>query len=315
MQPPDTDETAAPDGLAVPIDMGAGHGDGLGLGVTLGGGGIYFVAWQVSYLYELAARGVDLAGADRVVGTSAGSLVAAVLEAGHLRRLHTELKVLAKLPRLVGAMAPATSLSPSQERARDLFALADDAAPERIRHIGHAALAANTPPVGTMPRNIGAVLGSRRWPADALQITCVDTFSGERCVVTRAARVGIAKAVAASSAIPGVFAPQPIGDRRCMDGGVSGSGTHPDLLAGARRAVVLGLTDGAGVDVGAMTVAPGSVRRELDALAATGTQVMFKMPERVDMETLMDPAAVPDAVAMARRQAASDADELRSFLA
>jgi NTE family protein len=332
MQPPESDESASAqgatasgtavsdgpavaDGLAVAVDMGAGYGDGLGLGVSLGGGGVYFVAWQVSYLFELAARGVDLAGADRVVGTSAGSLVASVLEAGHLRRLHTELKVLAKLPRLVGALAPASGLAPSQERARDLFAFADDADPARIRHIGHAALAAATPPVGTMPRNIGVVLGSRRWPADGLQITCVDTFTAERCVVTRAAGVGIARAVAASSAIPGVFAPQPIGDRRCMDGGVSGSGTHVDLLAGARRAVVLGLTDGAGVDVGAMTVAPGSVRRELDALAGTGTEVMFKMPERVDLETLMDPAAVPDAVAMGRRQAAADADELRTFTA
>ncbi len=311
----DGSDLATPDGLAVPMDMAAGYGEGLGLGVTLGGGGVYFVAWQVSYLYELAARGVDLAGADRVVGTSAGSLVASVLEAGHLRRLHTELKVLAKLPRLVGALAPASGLAPSQERARDLFAFADDAAPARVRRIGHAALAAATPAVGTMPRNIGVVLGSRRWPADGLQITCVDTFTAERCVVTRAAGVGIARAVAASSAIPGVFAPQPIGDRRCMDGGVSGSGTHVDLLGGARRAVVLGLTDGAGVDVGAMTVAPGSVHRELDALAGTGTEVMFKMPERVDLETLMDPAAVPDAVAMARRQAAADADELRRFMA
>jgi hypothetical protein len=100
-----------------------------------------------------------------------------------------------------------------------------------------------------------------------------------------------------------------------MDGGVSGSGTHGDLLAGCPTRRRVGLTDGAGVDVGAMTVAPGSVRRELDALAGTGTEVVFKMPERVDLETLMDPAAVPDAVAMGRRQAAADADELRSFLA
>ena len=31
-----------------------------------------------------------------------------------------------------------------------------------------------------------------------------------------------------------------------MDGGVSGTGSHLDLLAGAGRVVVLGLTDGAG---------------------------------------------------------------------
>ena len=43
---------------------------------------------------------------------------------------------------------------------------------------------------------------------------------------------------------------------------------------------------------------------------------MFRrVPDKVDPKTLMDPAAVPDAIAMGRRQAAADADELRSFLA
>lgn len=301
--------------LARPIDMEARYGDGLDLGVSLGGGGVWFVAWQVSYLSELSARGLDLAGADRVVGTSAGSVVAAVLEAGNLGRLHSELKVLARLPRVVGVLAPASSLSPSQERARDLFGTAADAAPERIRHIGHAALAAATPSPGVMARNVGVILASRRWPTDALHITCVDAFTGERCVVTGGAGVSLSRAVAASSAVPGLFAPQPILDRRCMDGGVSGSGTHLDLLAGARRAVVLSLTDGSDVDEGRMTVAPGSIGREVEALQATGTELIVRTPETVDIDQLMDPTAVPGAIAMARRQAAADAEELRSFLA
>lgn len=302
------------DRLAVPVDMSAGHGDGLGTTLSLGGGGVYFVAWQVTYLYELARRGVDLGGADRVVGTSAGSVVASVLEAGNLSRLHTELKLLSRLPQLMGALAPAADLKPSQLRARDLFAVAPDADPERIREIGRAALAATGPGVGVMPRNIALLLGSRRWPSSTLHITCVDAYSGERCVVTSTAGVRVARAVAASSAVPGLFPPQPIADRRCMDGGVSGTGTHLDLLAGSARAVVLGLTDGVGETGGAMTVAPGSIERELDALRATGTEVIFRMPEAVDLETLMDPTAVPQAIEMARRQAAADARELQTFV-
>lgn len=302
------------DPLAVPVDMSARHADGLGTTLSLGGGGVYFVAWQVTYLYELARRGVDLAGADRVVGTSAGSVVASVLEAGNLSRLHAELKLLSRLPQLMGALAPAADLKPSQLRARDLFAVAPDADPERIREIGRAALAATGPGVGVMPRNISLLLGSRRWPSSTLHITCVDAYSGERCVVTSAAGVRVARAVAASSAVPGLFPPQPIGDRRCMDGGVSGTGTHLDLLAGSARAVVLGLTDGVGETEGAMTVAPGSIERELDALRATGTEVMFRKPEAVDLETLMDPTAVPQAIEMARRQAAADARELQAFV-
>src|SRR4051794_29141184 len=103
-----------PDGLAVPRDFGAGHGEGLGSGVSLGGGGVFFVAWQVAYLAALAERGVDVAGASRVVGTSAGSLVAAVLEAGNIGRFRKEIGFLSKVPKLVGMLAPAARLKPSQ---------------------------------------------------------------------------------------------------------------------------------------------------------------------------------------------------------
>ncbi|MCD9624367.1 patatin-like phospholipase family protein [Rhabdothermincola salaria] len=302
-----------PDGLALPHDFDARYGEGLHTGLSLGGGGLFFVAWQVTYLQEMADRGIDLAGADRVVGTSAGSIVSSVLEAGHLGRLHKELGVLSKLPKLLGALAPAGDLHPSQERARDQFGLAADAEPDTIRAIGHAALAARAPGPTVMPRNVALILGTRKWPSPTLHITCVDAFTAERCVVTHRSRVRVNRAVAASSAVPGLFTPQPILDRRCMDGGVSGTGTHLDLLAGAHKAVVLALTDGAGATEGMMTMAPGGPERELQALRDSGTEVFLRIPERMDPLTLMDPAAVPEAVEMARRQADADAEELRSF--
>ncbi len=306
---------SVPDGLAWPRDFGARYGDGLGLGVSLGGGGVFFVAWQLSYLHELAERGIDLAAAGRVVGTSAGAVVASVLTARRISRLNRELSVLARLPALLGALAPSGHLRPSQVRALELFRHATDADPPTIKAIGHAVLAAQTPPASAMARNIGLVLASRTWPSATLHVTCVDTYTGERVVVTKDANVDIRRAVAASSAVPGLFAPQPIGDRRCMDGGVSGSGTHLDLLAGAERAVVLALTDGRGIVKATMTTTPGSTEAELAALEASGSQVFRRVPDKVDPKTLMDPAAVPDAIAMGRRQAAADADGLRSFLA
>ncbi len=177
-----------PDGLARPRDFGAGHGEGLASAVSLGGGGVFFVAWQVAYLSTLAEHGVDLAGAPRVVGTSAGSLVSSILEGGHITRFRKEVSLLARAPRLISTLAPSEGLHPSQERARDMFFLAQDAEPDTVRAIGHAALAARTPGPSVMPRNVAVVLKSRRWPADALHITCVDAFTGERCVVSRAAR-------------------------------------------------------------------------------------------------------------------------------
>ncbi|MDQ6838796.1 MAG: patatin-like phospholipase family protein [Actinomycetota bacterium] len=314
-KPPPPPDVPPTDGLARPRDFDARSGDGLRLGLSLGGGGVFFVAWQVSYLHEMAGRGIDLGGADRVVGTSAGALVAAVLEAGRIRRMHAQLTVVARLPKLLGALAPAGNLRPSQIRAVELFRDAADADPATIRAIGHAALAAQTSAPPVMARKLGLILASRRWPSAALHITCVDTYTGERCIVTKGADVGIACAVAASSAVPGLFAPQPMGERRCMDGGVSGSGTHLDLLAGSQRVVVLSLTDGGNVTQGMMTSAVGSTEKEFDALRASGSQVFHRVPASVDPKALMDPAAVPDAIEMGRKQAAADADELSAFLA
>ncbi|MFI5709202.1 patatin-like phospholipase family protein [Kribbella sp. NPDC051620] len=47
--------------------------------VVLGGGGTVGVAWQTGLLTGLRDAGVDLAGASAIVGTSAGSLVGALL--------------------------------------------------------------------------------------------------------------------------------------------------------------------------------------------------------------------------------------------
>ena len=303
------------DGLAVPRDFDAQHGKGLHLGLSLGGGGVFFVAWQVTYLSELARLGVDLAGAQRVVGTSAGSVVSSVLEAGSIGRLHNEVKLMARIPALVNKLAPAGDLAPSQQRALDLFTAADESSTDTIVAIGRAALAANTPAPSVMERNVGLLLLARSWPSAALHVSCVDTYTGERCIVTRDSGVPIARAVAASSAVPGLFPPQPIGDRRCMDGGVSGSGTQLDLLAGAERVVVLSLTDGSPTDVGVMTQHPGAFAEELESLRASGSRVFLRSPEAFDLTRLMDPTAVPEAIAMARRQAAADADSLREFVA
>src|SRR5215217_8191099 len=50
--------------------------------LVLGGGGPVGVAWEVGLLAGLADAGVDLADADRIIGTSAGSIVGARLALG-----------------------------------------------------------------------------------------------------------------------------------------------------------------------------------------------------------------------------------------
>ncbi len=299
--------------LAIPRTFDAQYGKGIDRGLCLGGGGLFFVAWQAAYLRTLATHGIRFDNSERIVGTSAGSMVASALASGKLNRLHSEIAVVSKLPAIVSALAPASQLHPSQQRALDLFIKATDGEPGTVQEIGHAALAAQTPSAATTRRNVALVLGTSRWPSDALHITCVDAYTGERCVVTREANTTMARAAAASSAVPGIFAAQPIGDRRCMDGGVSGTGTHLDLLAGARRVLILALTDGSDMTEGMMTSHPGSGRQEFDDLVASGTEVVLRTPSEVDLLELMAPTSIPRALAMGARQASADVGVLSTF--
>jgi len=296
--------------LAVPIDFEARYGAGCERALVLGGGGLWFVAWQVAYLHALTEGGVPVATADRVIGTSAGSLVASLVSAGHLRRIATEVEFLARVPRLVGALAGEGDLHESQARAVGLFGAAADAEPATVAAIGHAALAAQAPPPERTRRSMRAVLAMRRWPA-ALHTTAVDAYTGERLVVDHAAGLSVARAAAASSAVPGIFSPQPLHDRRAMDGGVSGSGIHADLAAGSGVALVVSLSANAPDDQQAgMTQAPGGQAREIAALEATGTRVLLRGPRSFDLEALMDPAQVAAALADGAEQGAADVDAI-----
>lgn len=301
------------DGGAVPRSFDEHYGDGLALAISFGGGGLFFVAWQVAYLSELAAAGIDTGSAQRVVGTSAGSLVASVTTSGNLRRVRAEIAALARMPSVLALLAPAGELHPSQERALELFHAAEEASPETVRAIGHAALAAVTPSPARLRRSTALVTGTGKLSAPLLLLTAVDAFSAERCVLSAATGTTLAAAASASSAVPGLFAPQPIGDRRLMDGGASGTGVHLDLLAGARRALVLSLSDGTEEGPGMMTSAPGAVLAERAALEASGTEVFARSPEPVDILELMSPAAVPKALAMGARQARQDVGALTTF--
>lgn len=303
------------DRLALPMSFDARYGAGLDRTLVLGGGGVWFVAWQTGYLRTLMKLGLDLSLAQRVVGTSAGSVMASVVTGRRLSAFHKAISGLAKVPQLVGALAPASSLSPSQEHALEMFRAATDSQPHTIQSIGFAALAADTPSPGTLARNISILLAMRRWPDASLMITCVDTYTGERCVVGAEDDLPLARSVAASSAVPGIFPPQPIGDRKCMDGGVSGSGTHTDLVAGSSRALVISLTDGTSTDDTWGTIEPGGITRQFQALADSGTQVALRVPEGPIPDDLMNPRDVPDALARGTAQAMRDHPELAQMWA
>ncbi len=299
--------------IALPRSMDARYGRGIERGLVLGGGGIWFVAWQTGYLRRLEELGLQLGLADRLVGTSAGSIVASILAGEKLAGFGRTVDLLTRAPGLLARMAASGPLDPSCERALDSFRDARDCEPQTLREIGFAALAARTPTAEVTARNFSVILRMRRWPSSRLHITCVDAFTGERIVVTRSAAVPLARAAAASSAVPGIFAPQPIQDRKCMDGGVAGTGVHLDLVAGARRALVISLVDGSEPDLAWGTMTPETIRQEFADLQASGTEALRIVPRTQVPEDVMDPRLAVSAVQEGVAQADDDVALLRDF--
>jgi len=173
------------------------------------------------------------------------------------------------------------------------------------------ALAAATPSAARLPASVLLMLQSWRWPDDRLVVSAVDAYSGERLALTRASGVPLLRAVAASASVPGLFAPQPVLDRRAMDGGVSGTGIHADLVAGAARALLFPISDM--LPEARLTIAPDSVEREVAALRESGTAVHVCHSRLSSTIDLMDPVEVPGALALGALQAGENAAALAEF--
>ena len=201
-------------------------------GLVLGGGGVTGIAWEIGVVAGLAEAGIDLAEADLVVGTSAGSVVGA------------ELRSEARIEDVYeGQLADATG-----ERADRIglgVILRLMTASLRIRHpergrarLGRAALKARTEPESEWRARFERGLSSLDWPDRRLLINAVDAESGEAVAFERDSGVPLLDAVAASCAVPLVFPPVTIAGRRYIDGGVR-SLANADLATGCDRVVVL----------------------------------------------------------------------------
>jgi NTE family protein len=200
--------------------------------LVLGGGGVTGIAWMTGLLAGLSEAGIDLAQADLVVGTSAGSVVGAqILSGSRVEDLYA-----AQLKEPVGEIAAkmgvgalfgfvVNGLWPGDERVG------------RAR-LGRAAMKARTVPEAERRAIIEGRLPARSWPERNLIITAVDAETGEARNFDRDSGVSLAEAVAASCAVPLVWPPITINGRRYIDGGVR-SPANADLAGGCERVVVL----------------------------------------------------------------------------
>ena len=205
--------------------------------LVLAGGGVAGIAWELGVLRGLQDADSGLAGrvlaADLVIGTSAGSAVAAQITSGvpladlydrQLSPESAEIEVELDMEDLLARFTAAGAGAPTQ----------DDA----MRAIGALALDTDTVAEPVRKAAIAARLPVPDWPDRPVLLPAIDALTGELTVFSRDSGVALVDAVAASCAVPGIWPPVTINGRRYIDGGV-GSATHADLAAGYDRILVI----------------------------------------------------------------------------
>jgi NTE family protein len=277
--------------------------------LVLAGGGLAGIAWETGILCGIADEAPEVArallAADVLLGTSAGSTVAAQLGSG------TTLDQL--FARQVAEESHEIDSGIDVDEIAELFITAM-ATPgltkeQKLQRIGAIALAADTVAEPVRRDVIAHRLPSHDWPARTLRVTAIDAVTGELVVLDAGAGADLVDAVAASCAVPGAWPPVTIGDRRFIDGGV---GSTVNMAAAADCGAVVVLVpsgenspspfgSGAGAEIAEFPGATLAVFADDAALAAFGRNPL-------------DPACrIPSAIA-GREQGRREADRVARFL-
>ncbi|HWD62470.1 MAG TPA: patatin-like phospholipase family protein [Humibacter sp.] len=206
--------------------------------VVFAGGGVAGIAWELGVVAGLMESSKELASLirdpqTRYIGTSAGSAVATQLAGG----LDVDALYAAQLSSETAEFDPKVDVAKLWESlsALDEPGLTQE---ERLQNVGAFALAAATVTEPERLVSIRARLPHLDWPERSLTITAVDAATGAFVTFDRNSDVDLLLAVAASCAVPGVWPPVTIGDRKYVDGGVRTS-ANADLAAGSERVLII----------------------------------------------------------------------------
>jgi NTE family protein len=287
--------------------------------LVLGGGGPVGIAWESGLLAGFAQGGVDVGTADFIMGTSAGSFVGAKLALGADTRtlaepiLH-EAHAAKDRPSTGGGRPPADLSKLMQLMAE---AQAGTRNPTEVRaEIGAYALAAETLSEDEFIASFGksfANLPRFAWPERDFACTAVDAEDGSFRLWTKAAGIGVTRAVASSCSVPGVYPPITIGERRYIDGGMR-SGTNADMAAGYDVVVVVALRLGSGPFADRIAA---QLDGEIQTLKDGGATVVVLSPDEASVAAfgpnLMDFRRRPDAARAGLAQGLADAAELKAL--
>ena len=289
----------------------------MGTGLVLGAGGAVGHAYHTGTLAALAeATGWDPRTADIVVGTSAGSVVGALLRAGlapadlYARSTGTELSPEGAL--LLGrSVAPSPLPRPDRPPTLRRLQPSSRALLRLVRQpwsVTPGSLAAAFLPPGEVPGDaIGARIRSmydRPWPEQPFWACVVRQGDGARVVLGRDPEpaTDVGTAVQASSAIPSWFQPVEIDGEHYVDGGAF-SPTNADVLAGAALDLVVIVspmsssrtaTARLAADAPVRAVYRARLAREVAAVRRRGAGVVTFQPSGEDLAVMGGAASAMD---------------------
>jgi NTE family protein len=271
--------------------------------LVLGGGGVAGIAWETGILAGLAAQGVDVASADRIVGTSAGSVVGPQIASGIPLEDLFDAQIAESVPERFVPYA----LHEEQAHWTRITQGLDDPA-TAMRRIGAYAVASATASEQERLAIIEARLPQAGWPDQELVLTSVDIHSGRIKAWSQQDGVPLSHAVAASCAMPGAWPPVTISGRRYMDAGVV-STTHATLADGCDTCLVIAPFRGA-------LWGSGTVDAELEALQGTATALLVPddASTRAFGDNPLDPATRVPAARAGRDQGVAEAERIAAFL-
>jgi NTE family protein len=291
--------------------------------LVLGGGGPVGVAWEVGLAAGLEQEGVRLLDADLFVGTSAGSIVGAMLALGRpTDELLATQHVIANDAAPAGTTDGAFDLSALMQEFIKLYT--SDAPPQQLRaDIGHFALGAKVAStedewLATFENNELIALGD--WPAKPYICTACDAETGEFVSWSKDSGVPIARAIASSCCVPGIFPPVTINGRRYIDGGMK-SATNAELAAGHDRVIVVSVTAGMERAANAFPAIAERFKKRMDdelgAITSKAGQVEMIIPDEESQATfgtnLMDFKRRGEIADAGVRQGKLEAVRLREF--
>jgi NTE family protein len=268
--------------------------------LVLGGGGITGIAWELGILKGLADAGVDLTGADLVVGTSAGSVVGAQVTSG----IPLDALYKSQLEPPDGDIG--ATLSRGMLLKMALPVLMPGKPRRKLQRIGRMALKAHEPGGEQRVEVIRSAIEVDRWPDRDLRVTSVEAETGRFRVFDRSSGVDLVHAVAASCAVPLVWPAVSIDGRHYIDGGVR-STANVDLAKGCDAVVVVAPLPQAVNKAASIPVQLAGTGASRSAVVTPDKQALTDIGKNV-----LDPAKRADAARSGLRQAAEVLDRVRA---